>query len=242
MKPKDPLNLTASQFASENGMHVHHIPSGEGELYLRVNSVEPFQLALVRKGVWKSEASAGLYDPAGKLVREWKLPRESRIWQREAFTVKPEMRGVYRLALRSASVQNVKSGSYITWDIATSRPLPAVMQIPDFAGLQFVTPYLFTTPRGHADKIELELVGEGEGFKKAVVYDPDGNVAGTMEGFIDLGDTGRYSYKLAARIPPEHRAGIWKISLQDVSLAKLTGLKPYFSTSYGAFFEPEGNP
>jgi hypothetical protein len=135
----------------------------------------------------------------------------------------------------------VKSGSYVTWDIATSRPLRAVMQTPDFTGAQFITPYLFTAPRGDSDRIELELVGEGEGFKKAVIYDPEGNVAGTMEAFVDLGDTGRYTYKLAAKILPRQMNGIWRISLQDVSLAKMSGFVPYFSTSERAFFRPDRN-
>jgi hypothetical protein len=238
-KPKDALNLIAEQFASENGMHVHHVPAGEGSLFFKVDSMEPFQLALIRKGAWKSEASAALYDPAGKVVKEWQLPRESKIWQREIHSMHPKLRGTYRLALRSPSVETVKSGSYVTWDIATSRAIPAVMQTPDFSGLQFVTPYLFTTPRGDTDRIELELAGEGEGFKKAVVFDPDGNVAGTMEAFVDLGDTNRYTYKLSAPIPPQYRDNIWRLSLQDVSLVKLTGLSPYFSTSTSSFFRRE---
>jgi hypothetical protein len=113
------------------------------------------------------------------------------------------------------------------------------MQTPEFSGLQFVTPFLFTVPRGDTDQIELELVGEGEGFKKAVVFDPDGNVAGAMEAFVDLGDTGRYTYKLSAKIPPQQMNGLWSISLQDVSMTKLSGLAPYFSTSKQAFFRPD---
>jgi hypothetical protein len=238
-KPKEALNLTADQFASENGMHVHHVPSGEGSLFFKIDSTEPFQLALIRKGAWKSEASAALYDPAGQVVKEWQLPRESKIWQREIHSMQPKLRGTYRLALRSPSAENVKSGSYVTWDIATSRAIPAVMQTPGFSGLQFVTPYLFTTTSGDTDRIELELAGEGEGFKKGVVFDPDGNVAGTMEAFVDLADTNRYTYKLSASIPPQHQNKIWRISLQDVSLVKLRGLSPYFSTSTRSFFRRE---
>lgn len=238
-KPKDPLNLTAAQFASENGLHVHHVPAGEGDVWFKVDSTEPFQLALIRKGVWKADGTAALYDSAGEVVQEWKLPRESKIWQRETFEVRPKSAGVYRLALRSATVANAKAGSFVTWDVATSRAIPAALQTPDFVGLQFVTPFLFTTPRGDTDKIELELIGEGEGFKKAVLYDPSGEVAGTMEAFVDLGDTGRYTYKLSAKIPAQHASGVWRLSLQDVALAKMTGLAPYFSTSERAFFRPD---
>jgi hypothetical protein len=151
--------------------------------------------------------------------------------------VQPSARGTYRLALRSATIANVKSGSFVTWDVATSRPMAAVMQTPRFAGLQFVTPHLFTTPTG--DSIELDLLGEGEGFKKAVLLDPDGNVAGTMEAFVDLGDTNRYAYKLSAAVPSRHRNGIWSLSLQDVALEKLEGLRPSFSTSRRSYFHPD---
>ncbi len=241
VKPSDGINLRAEQFASENGMHVHHVPCGEGNVHFKLDSTDSFQLALIRKGVWKSDATASLHDPSGKLIQEWKLPREPKIWQREVFTLKPELKGIHRLALRSAKMENVKSGSYITWDVATSRAIPAVMQVPGFDGVQFVTPYLFTVPTRGADEIDLELAGDGEGFKKAVVFDPDGDVAGTMEAFVDLGDTNRYTYRLTVPIPPKHREGIWRVSLQDVALTKLTGLAPYFSTSARSFFQLQPN-
>jgi hypothetical protein len=135
----------------------------------------------------------------------------------------------------------VKGGSFVTWDIATSRPTPAVFSTSSHEGLQFVTPYLYCMPKGDSDVIQVDLVGEGEGFKKAVIYDPDGKVAGRMEAFIDLGDKGRYHYSASAKIPAEHMSRLWRISLQDVSAYQISGVTPYFSTSAQGFFQPDKN-
>ena len=129
------------------------------------------------------------------------FPKEVALWQRRVIPVAPKLKGAYRLALRSPSVSNVKGGSFVTWDIVTSEPRRAVFSTPAHEGLQFVTPYLFCLPSGDTDSIQIELAGEGEGFKKAVIIDPDGAVAGSMEAFIDLGDKGRYQYKATAKIP-----------------------------------------
>ena len=64
-------------------------------------------------------------------------------------------------------------------------------------------------------------------------------IVGATEAFVDLGDNGRYTYKLTATVPAGHRNGIWRLSLQDIALDKLSGLAPFFSTSAAAFFRPD---
>jgi hypothetical protein len=238
-KPERPLNLTPEQFATENGMWAHHLPSGDADLFLRAENQAQFDLVIIRKGAWKAPGSAAVFDPTGNQVATLQFPAEGVVWQRRVLSISPTATGAYRIALRSVNARNVKGGSYVTWDIATSRALPAVFATPEFQGLQFVTPYLYTMPRGDTPTIELELSGEGEGFKKAVVFDPDGHVAGSSEAFIDLGDKGRYFYKVVAKIPPHQMNRLWRVSLQEVSLVKMTGLSPYFSTSPQAFFQPD---
>jgi len=105
-----------------------------------------------------------------------------------------------------------------------------------------VRPRLITAADTDAARIELDLRAEGEGFKKAVLYDPAGQPAAVLERFVDLDDENRYSYKLAADIPAEHRAGLWSLELQDVAVVRLTGLVPYFATSPKAFFRPDHAP
>ena len=122
-----------------------------------------------------------------------------------------------------------------------SRALPAVFSIPGHRGLEMALPDLYTRPRAGADRIELELTGEGEGFKKAALYDPDGNLAASVDEFIDLGDRGRYRYALSARIPPEHANGLWRLSLLDVSVTRLSGLRSCFATAPSAWFAPDGD-
>ncbi len=257
-KPETPLALTPAQFDTANGLFARHLPAGDAELYLKINRREPLDLVVVRKGAWKSSGTATLYDAAGNVAGTLEFPREGVIWQRKAIHLPAAAdansstdagralpgataaaSSVYRLALRSPSVGNVRGGSYVTWDVVTSRPAQGVFNTPEHRGLEFVTPALFTMPRGDSPKIELELAAEGEGFKRAVIYDPDDRVAGSVEAFIDLGDKGRYHYKVSAPIPPEQMCGIWKISLQDVSVEKMSGIAPYFSTSRQSFFRPD---
>jgi rhamnogalacturonyl hydrolase YesR len=238
-KPERPLSLTPEQFSTQNGLYAHHLPGGEAELYLQNQSSQPFDVVIIRKGAWKASGSATLYDPEGKPVAHLDFPKEVALWQRKSIPVNPKLKGAYRLAMRSPSVSNVKGGSFVTWDVVTSEPMRAVFSTPNHEGLQFVTPYLFCLPSGDTDSIQLELTGEGEGFKKAVIIDPDGKVAGSMEAFIDLGDKGRYQYKAFAKIPAPHSTRLWKISLQDVSASKITGVTPYFSTSEQSFFQPD---
>jgi hypothetical protein len=136
-------------------------------------------------------------------------------------------------------VANVRAGSFITWDVVSARPLRAVLSTPQFTGLEFLHPRLYTSPVAGATNIVIALAGEGEGFKKAVLFDPEGRPAGVVEAFVDLGDTGRYGYILSAPIPPAHARGLWSLKLQDVSVVSVQGLAPYFATRPEAFFRPE---
>lgn len=240
--PPKSLQLTPAQFASENGTQVHHLPAGAGEIYFQVEDAAPLTLMLVRKGAWKAAGRAVLYDPFGKAAHTLEFPRESAIWQREFITVPKPLPGTWRLALTAPQIANVRAGAYITWDVATSRPTKTVLATENHAGLEFVTPRLFLTPKPGETNLVLELAGEGEGFKKAVLYDPEGNTAGIVQAFVDLGDQGRYGYRLSAPIPPAHADGIWSLSLQDGTVTKISGLKPYFATSRAAFFQPDRPP
>lgn len=238
-RPTDPIALAPDQFASENGLHAHHVTHAEGEVFLRNAEARSFRIVVLRKGAWKGPGQAVLTDPAGRIVQRLEFPREPVIFQRRVIEVLAASRGAYRLALHAPAAPSDRGGSIITWDIVTPQPMAAVLTTPAFQGLEYVTPRLFTKPQGDASQIEAELTGEGEGFKKAVLYDPDGQPAATLEVFVDLGDQGRSRYKLAADIPARHRDGVWSLSLQDVSMTRLTGLSPYFATSAAAFFRPD---
>ena len=158
--------------------------------------------------------------------------------QRQVLVATNAQPGTYLLQLRSPPVPS-DHGSWITWDVVTAQPTPTVLMTPRFVGLEYVTPRLFTVPKADASAIELTLVGEGEGFKKAVLCDPDGRAVATLARFVDLGDKGRFEYKLSAPVPPSQRNGLWSLTLQDVSLTEAQGLPPYFATSAQSFFSPQ---
>ncbi|MCX8157971.1 MAG: glycoside hydrolase family 127 protein [Verrucomicrobiae bacterium] len=238
-RPPRSFKLSASQFATENGLHARHVPAGSGELYFKLSHSAPLELMLIRKGAWKAPAEARLYDPAGRLLAHTAFPATNAVWQREFLRVPQPAPGTWRLALDAPQMPNVRAGSFITWDVISAQPLPAVLLTPQFAGLEFLHPRLYTVPAAGATNIVITLAAEGEGFKKAVLSDPAGRPAGVLEAFVDLGDAGRYVYTLQAPIPPAHTRGLWSLQLQDVSVVNVQGLAPYFATQPAAFFNPE---
>ena len=237
-RPADAPRLTPDQFASENGLYAHHLPHSEGEFYFRPSGGQPLKLVVIRKGAWKGPGEATLLDPSGVVVARADFPTEAVVLQRRVLTATSAQPGTYLLKLRSPAVPS-DHGSWITWDVVTAQPTPTVLMTPRFEGLQYVTPRLFTVPKADASAIELTLVGEGEGFKKAVLCDPDGRAVATLARFVDLADKGRYEYKLSAPVPAVQRDGLWSLALQDVSLSEAKGLAPYFATSPQAFFRPD---
>lgn len=241
-RPMPPLNLSAQQLASDCGLHGHHLPQAQAELYLHCPDSNGFRLVLVRKGAWTGPGQATLWDPAGQPVARLQFEREPVLFQRQELMVAPSIRGTYRLTLQAPVIKAERTGSMITWDVVTARPMPAVFALPGFEGLERVTPRLFAAAEDDAAQIDLELRAEGEGFKKAVIYEPTGQPAAVLERFIDLGDANPYTYKLSARVPARHQAGLWSLVLQDVSVVRLTGLLPYFATSSNAFFRPDRAP
>ena len=197
-------------------------------------------LVIIRKGAWKGAGEATVLDPVGNVSARLEFPAETVVFQRRMFTATNAQPGAWLLKLRGASAPNQeRGGSLITWDVVTPRPTPAVMATPRFAGMQYVTPRLYTVPKDGATKIELTLVGEGEGFKKAVLCDPAGRAVATLAKFVDLDDKGRYEYKLSAPVPEGQRGALWSLTLQDVALGAADGLAPYFATSPQSFFRPD---
>jgi hypothetical protein len=237
-----PFRLTPGQFDSAGGLHARHLPAGEADLYLEVASQQPLDLAIIRKGAWRSSGTVTLFDPEGRQLSRLEFPRENVLWQRQILALVPKGMGAFRVAFRSPGGLGARGVPEVTWDAVTSRPVRGVVCTPKFRGLEFVTPRLYAAPSGLVPRIELEVAAEGEGFKRAVIYDPDGQVAGSVESFIDLGDRGRFFHKVSADIPPRHAHGAWSISLEGVTIEKLSGLTPYFSTSTQSFFRPDRPP
>ena len=237
--PSRSLNLTPQQFASENGGYAKHLPNSSGEIYLQNDSKAPLNLAIIRKGAWKGPGQALLYGPDGAIIRKLEFPKEITVWQRNILEFQELPLGTYRLTMEAPYVENERGGSQITWDVASSRRLKGLLQSAGNRHLDFVTPSLFTQARPDTGKIEIELSAQGEGFKKAVLYDPAGKVAANTENFIDLGDKKKYYYKISAKVPPEYAGKLWQLRLEEADVVKITGLLPYFSATRDNYFQPE---
>jgi hypothetical protein len=238
-RPAQPWRLTPAQMDTAQGLHARHLPAGEADLYLEIPAGQPLEMVVIRKGSWTGEGTATLQTPEGRPAWPLAFPRTNALWQRRVLSLPAGESGTYRLSLRSPEAANVRGGSLVTWDVVTSRPVRGVFSTPHYRGLQFVTPRLFAQISGDSPRVELTVAAEGEGFKRAVLYDPAGGVAGSVESFIDLGDRGRYFHKLSSEVPSRLAAGVWSISLEGVTLETMSGLTPYFSTSPQSFFRPD---
>ena len=159
--------MSPAQFSTENGLHAHHLPGGEADLYLENQNNRPFDLVLIRKGAWKAPGQATLYDPQARPSLPSISRRKYPSGNGKSSRCNPGSKAPTGSPSALPPFGNVKGGSFVTWDIVTSEPLRAVFSTPDHQGLQFVTPYLYCLPQGDTDSIQLELTGEGEGFKKA---------------------------------------------------------------------------
>lgn len=215
----------------EDGMRRHHYRAGSGVLYLEsVNRTKPVELVLLRH-VGTSPASVRVSDASGKETSAQQLPATGEPLQYAKLRLPAG--GPYRVEIRSDDTR--------AWDLITSEATRRVFHAPDWKNLEALTPRLyFQVPKG-AREVNLTLEAEGEGFKGAVLYDGDGNVAGALAKFVDFEDTKRYTYPFKVAVPAGQDGRLWSLDLQAVSISKAEGITPYVSTHPDAFFLP-GRP
>lgn len=217
----------------EDGMHRHHYRAASGVLYLEaVDGKKPTDLVLLRH-VGPSPAQLRVTDPAGKEVARQDLPATGEPLQYAKLRLPAG--GPFRVEIRSETTR--------AWDLITSTATRRVFHTPDWKNLEALTPRLyFQVPKG-AREVDLTLEAEGEGFKGAVLYDGDGNVAGALAKFVDFEDTKRYTYPFKVAVPAGQDGRLWSLDLQQVSISKAAGIAPYVSTNPEAHFTPgQANP
>jgi hypothetical protein len=117
-----------------------------------------------------------------------------------------------------------------------------VFHTPTWRELEALTPRAYFRLKPGAKEVRLTLEADGEGFKGAVLYDPQGNPAAVTERFVEYGDTKHHQYLLKAAVPAAQGSGLWSLDLQQVSVSGAEGLLPYVSTRAEAFFIPGATP
>jgi hypothetical protein len=131
---------------------------------------------VIRKGVWKRAGTATLYGPDGGSIISIEFPTENALW-REAYL---HARHRFHESDKSGRLSSPPSlhccrqregEGFITWDVVTPKPRPpfsACLTSRDcIRSLPVFTPCLLVM-----GKRLVEVVGEGEGFKKVSTIRP----------------------------------------------------------------------
>jgi hypothetical protein len=215
----------------EDGMRRQHFRAASGTVTLQAEaSTKTIDLVLLRQ-MGLSPASIRVTNLAGKEIAAQELPA----------TGEPLQYAKVRLPAGGPFRVELKSENSRAWDLITAQRTRRVFYTPDWKNLEAFTPRLYFRLQPGAKNVALTLEAEGEGFKGAVLYDPQGNVAGTTENFVDYGDTQHHQYTLRVPVPAKQAEGLWSLDLQQVSVSKAEGILPYVSTNPAAYFVP-GRP
>ncbi|MFN3652552.1 MAG: SUMF1/EgtB/PvdO family nonheme iron enzyme [Armatimonadota bacterium] len=211
----------------EDGMHRHYYRAPSSTLYLQaVDAKRPLELVVLRH-TGRTPGSVRVLDRGGKELAAKSLPA----------TGEPLQYARLRLPAGGPFRVELKSEESRAWSLITAEPTRRVFHMPDWKHVEALTPRAYFQLPAGTRRITLTLDAQEEGFKGAVVYDPQGNVAGVLSRFIDLGDTKKYQYTLEVPVRGAS-TGLWSLDLQNVSIAQATGISPYIATNPEAHFTP----
>ncbi len=225
----------------EDGLTRHYFRASAGTLILQAReSGQPVELVILRH-VGQDPATVEVTSLAPSKKGNRGIP-----FQRHVLPASGESLSYLKLRLPPGGPYRVRLQSEKSrgWTLLTSRPTRRVWHVPDWRHLEALTPRLYFRPEPGAEEVRLVLAGEKEGFKGAVIYDPQGRVAGVLSRFIDYGDDKRHTYEF--RVPLSGRemgdtgrgTGLWSLDLQQVSVSRAEGMLSYVSTHPAAFFLP----
>lgn len=210
----------------EDGMRRHHFRAASGTFYLeRAEGRGPNGLVLLRH-MGLAAGVVRVLNKTGKVVAEAALPATGEPIQ--YVRLRLPAGSPFRVELRSANTR--------AWDLLSDQPLRRVYHAPDWAGLEALTPRLYFRPTPGARRLVLRLAAQGEGFKGALLHDPEGRPAGVLSQFVEYGDESAHEYSLEVALPKEGKAaGLWSLDLQNVRVSAAEGVLPYFSMTQTHF-------
>lgn len=161
-----------------------------------------------------NQGQVSIYDRKGKLLNRYELLGEQ-MFKRVNLSVEKDL-----LVTLSSPLEAI-------WEVHYEETTNFKIYDPQFVNLPHIYPKaLFNLKKG-AKEIKLRLKIEGEGFHKAIIYAPGGEIVAAEEKFIDLGDT--HTYELEINIPfgsDVPREG-WAIELYECEVLKAEGLSPF---------------
>jgi hypothetical protein len=213
--------------AADDGTRRTLFAAPGGTVHIAPLEPGPVDLVILRHG-GIAPASIAVSDAAGRETELRPLPATGEPLQYAKFRLGGD--GPWRLALSCEAAR--------AWSILTARPVRRTFHVPDWKGLEALTPGVrFRTAPG-AREVLFRLRAEKEGFRGGAIHDPAGNVRGVASKFIEFGDEKPYVLELRAPVPPEGEGRLWRLDLQSTSVLSAEGALPWVSATPAAFFIP----
>jgi iron(II)-dependent oxidoreductase len=210
--PGDPLELDLDP---ESWWYLRPLAT-EAEMIIRAH--EPgAQLAIVLEGA--DPGRVDVLDESGRVVQliDLNAPRQA-VHCRG--TTLPDA-GTYRLRLAASSER--------AWQVHGDGDSAACLVAPVLEDVESLYPRAYGSVRSGAEEIKLTFEIEGEGFHRAVLFDPQGNPAASVEQFIGFEDFGRYRMELTA--PVTDTSGPWSLEVYEARVVAQEGFLPYWAAS-----------
>lgn len=162
------------------------------------------------------EGEVAVYDKKEKLLKKYELIGD-KMFKRVTISIKGETKVI------------LSSPEKAVWEVHYDKGTELKIYDPKFINLPYIYPRAYCALKRGAKQIRLKLKMEGEGFHKAIIYEPRGRIVSVGEKFIDLGDTNIYEMEIRAPLKEgEPREG-WAIELYGCDVLEAEGLSPFLS-------------
>lgn len=197
------------------------------ELFLRNRTNGAASVLAILEGL--TQGKLELFDAAGKTLQSADLDAENRLFQPVSLTLPPGG-GVCRLRLSATNAN--------AWQVHHDAASLITVFDPKADLLEDICPRSYGYIKPGSSEISIVFEAVGEGYHTITLYDPDGNVAGTSEQFVDFDDKGRYEVELKVPIKGGPLEG-WALEVYQAKILKIQGFLPYWSSRPDELFNPE---
>lgn len=187
------------------GEKIELLPQGKGILMIILEGLE--------------EGDVTVYDGQGKIKRRYELKGE-KIFKRATIHIE----GGYKVLLLSSQ--------RAIWEVHYEPTIELKIYDPDFVNLPNIYPKAYCDVAEGAKLVRLRVRMEGEGFHKAVIYEPEGRIVAVGEKFIDLGDVNAYEMEITAPVKEGIPRKGWAVEIYDCDVLEVEGLSPLVSAGF----------
>jgi hypothetical protein len=175
------------------------------------------EVLIVLEGL--NEGKAILYNSKGAIVKQGEL-RGEKLFKSVNFKID---KGKWRVVLLG--------GESAIWEVHYDKRIIPTIYDPSFSELANIYPRANCVVKEGARQIRIKLKAKGEGFHKALIYDPKGRLAGAVEKFIDLGDENTYEMEVKVEVGKSIKKEGWGIEIYNCEVTEVEGLSPFLYTS-----------